>query len=50
MKCKIKVEIKDAQKIIMKNKKPATKGTCPECGTEVFRIGDPNKPSVLDDE
>ena len=39
MKCKTKVEIKDGQKITMKNKKPATKGTCPKCGTKVYRIG-----------
>ncbi|MEC8856972.1 MAG: DUF5679 domain-containing protein, partial [Chloroflexota bacterium] len=23
----------------MKNGKPATQGTCPSCGTKVFRIG-----------
>ncbi len=39
VKCKAKVEIKDAEKITMKNGKPATKGTCPKCGTKVFRIG-----------
>ncbi len=39
MKCRNKVEIKDAEKITMKNGKPATKGTCPKCGTKVFRIG-----------
>jgi uncharacterized protein DUF5679 len=36
---KKKVEIKDPQQITMKNGKPATKGTCPECGNSVFRIG-----------
>lgn len=39
MKCRKKVEIKGPKKIKMKNGKPATKGTCPKCGTNVFRIG-----------
>jgi DNA-directed RNA polymerase subunit RPC12/RpoP len=39
VKCKKKVEIKDAKKITMKNGKPATQGKCPYCGTKVFRIG-----------
>ncbi|MBA3795922.1 MAG: hypothetical protein H0X20_01690 [Chloroflexi bacterium] len=36
---KKKVEIQDPQQITMKNGKPATKGTCPECKGSVFRIG-----------
>jgi DNA-directed RNA polymerase subunit RPC12/RpoP len=39
MKCRKKVQIKDAKKITMKNGKPATQGACPNCGTKVFRIG-----------
>jgi DNA-directed RNA polymerase subunit RPC12/RpoP len=39
VKCKAKVEIKNPEKITMKNGKPATKGECPNCGTKVFRIG-----------
>ncbi len=39
MKCRKKVEIKNPQQITMKNKKPATRGVCPSCGTKVFRIG-----------
>lgn len=39
VKCKAKVEMKDAQKVTLKNGKPATKGICPKCGTKVFRIG-----------
>lgn len=39
MKCRKKVEIKNAKKITMKNGKPATQGVCPTCGTKVFRIG-----------
>ena len=39
MKCRKKVEIKNPQQIKMKNGNPATRGVCPNCGTEVFRIG-----------
>ena len=39
VKDKQKVEIKDPQQITMKNGKHATKGTCPICGGNVFRIG-----------
>lgn len=39
VKCRSKREISTPQKITMKNGKPATKGTCPTCGTSVFRIG-----------
>ena len=34
-----KKEIKDPRAITMKNGKPATQGTCPVCGTKMFRIG-----------
>jgi hypothetical protein len=39
LKCKKQTEIKDAQAITMKNGKPATTGTCPTCGTKIFKIG-----------
>ncbi len=39
VKCKSKREIKDAQAITMKNGRPATQGTCPVCGTKIFKIG-----------
>jgi hypothetical protein len=39
VKDKKKVEIQNAQKITMKNGKPAIQGTCPICGGKVFRIG-----------
>jgi len=39
VKDKMKVEIKNPEKITMKNGKPAITGTCPVCGTKVFRIG-----------
>ena len=39
MKCRKKVEIKNAQQITLKNGRPATQGVCSVCGTKVFRIG-----------
>ncbi|MCX8173256.1 MAG: DUF5679 domain-containing protein [Thermoplasmata archaeon] len=39
VKCKKKVEMKNAQKVTMKNGKPAMQGVCPNCGTKVFKIG-----------
>ena len=38
-KCRSKKEIKGPQKITLKNGRPATRGSCPTCGTKVFRIG-----------
>ncbi len=38
MKCQKQVEIKNPQEVIMKNKMKAIKGSCPVCGTKVFRI------------
>ncbi|MDP7628260.1 MAG: DUF5679 domain-containing protein [SAR202 cluster bacterium] len=38
VKCRAKRDIKDAQSITMKNGRPAVRGTCPNCGTKVFRI------------
>jgi endogenous inhibitor of DNA gyrase (YacG/DUF329 family) len=43
VKCKKKVDIKDAQEVKLKNGKPAVKGKCPVCGTSVFRIGSAKK-------
>jgi RNase P subunit RPR2 len=39
LKCRTKREMKDERQITMKNGKPATQGTCPECGTKMFKIG-----------
>ena len=39
VKCRKKVEVKNPEKVTLKNGKPATKGTCSNCGTKVFRIG-----------
>lgn len=35
VKCHKKTELKDAQRVSMKNGKPALKGTCSVCGTKV---------------
>ncbi len=39
VKCRTKREIKNPQETKLKNGRPAIKGICPECGTNVFRIG-----------
>lgn len=39
VKCKASKEMKNPQKVTLKNGKPATKGTCPSCSTKMFRIG-----------
>ena len=39
VKCHAKREMRNARPIIMKNKRPATHGVCPVCGTKMFRIG-----------
>ena len=39
VKCRAKVEMKNAKSITMKNGRPATQGVCPKCGTKVFTIG-----------
>ncbi len=41
VKCKAKKEIKNPEQVTLKNGKPAAKGTCPDCGTGMFRIGKP---------
>ena len=38
VKCKEKKEISNAQKVTMKNGRPAMKGKCPTCGTGMYRI------------
>ncbi len=39
VKCKAKREMKNPQNVTMKNGRKAAKGTCPVCGTTLFRIG-----------
>lgn len=38
-KCKAKREMQDPQPVFLGNGAPATQGTCPECGTRLFRMG-----------
>ncbi len=38
VKCKAKKEMKDAQEVTMKNGRKAMKGTCPDCGTGMYKI------------
>jgi hypothetical protein len=38
VKCRAKKDMKNEQKITMKNGKNALKGVCPDCGTGMFRI------------
>ena len=38
-KCRSKKEIKTPQPVTLKNGRPATQGTCSQCGTKVYRIG-----------
>ena len=41
VKCREKREIKNQEETTLKNGRPAVKGVCPECGTNVFRKGKP---------
>jgi uncharacterized protein DUF5679 len=36
---KKKVEIKDPQQVKLKNGRDAVQGTCPDCGTKIFKMG-----------
>ncbi len=38
VKCREKREIKDAKDVTMKNGRNAVEGTCPVCGTKLFRM------------
>ncbi len=38
-KCKAKREMKNPEKVTLKNGRPATQGICLVCGTKMFRIG-----------
>ena len=38
-KCRSKREIRNPQRVTLKNGRPATQGTCPICRNKVFRIG-----------
>ena len=39
VKCRAKREVQNPEQVTMKNGKKALRGTCPTCGTKVFRIG-----------
>ena len=39
LKCRAKREMQNPQKVTLKNGRPATQGTCPVCGTKMYRIG-----------
>jgi len=38
-KCRAKREMKDPQEVTLKNGRKAVRGTCPVCGTKMFKIG-----------
>jgi RNase P subunit RPR2 len=38
VKCKAKSEMKNPQRVTMKNGRPAMKGTCSKCGTGMYKI------------
>lgn len=38
VKCKAKKEMKDTEKVTMKNKRQAMKGKCVTCGTGMYKI------------
>jgi hypothetical protein len=42
VKCRTKRDAENVQEVTMKNGKKASKGTCPTCGTSMFRIGGGN--------
>jgi len=39
LKCRAKRDISDPKQVTLKNGRPATQGTCPNCGTKISRIG-----------
>lgn len=38
VKCKAKKQMRDSQRVTMKNGRPAMRGKCPDCGTGLYRI------------
>ena len=38
VKCKSSRDMKNEQKVTMKNKREAVKGTCTDCGTGMYKI------------
>lgn len=39
LKCRTKRDMRDEKQITLKNGRPATQGSCPVCGTKMYRIG-----------
>lgn len=39
MKCRQMKDMKSPKAVTLKNGKPANQGTCPSCGTKIFKIG-----------
>lgn len=39
LKCRESREIREPEQVILKNGRPAVRGTCAVCGTRMFRIG-----------
>lgn len=39
LKCRAKRDMRNPTPVTLKNGRPATKGTCPNCGTKMYRIG-----------
>ena len=39
VKCRTKREVGNPTQVTLKNGSAATQGTCPVCGTKIFRIG-----------
>jgi hypothetical protein len=39
LKCRAKREMRTPQQVTLKNGRLATKGTCPNCGSPMYRIG-----------
>ncbi|HUV72605.1 MAG TPA: DUF5679 domain-containing protein [Clostridia bacterium] len=39
VKCRAKKDVDDVERVTMKNGKPAMKAKCPDCGTQMFKIG-----------
>lgn len=37
-KCREKREIQTPEQVLLKNGRPALRGTCGECGTKLFRV------------
>ncbi|MBI4235767.1 MAG: hypothetical protein HY688_00210 [Chloroflexi bacterium] len=39
LKCRAKRQVRNPVQVTLRNGRPATQGTCPVCGTKIFRIG-----------